>query len=263
MQPLLLPPAFISHQGYLETFAGINFESKALLNQALSFNVTEKDSELVLQFENPDRFVNQEVFLYIEGITYTPPKSFPGARVNSGYTVNTYFNEQVKAISQVSKYSFSSYFERENILLHLNEVTDPQLSLGIQFENEGHYEFEKVSVVSRPYMAAQSASYADRKQRSGMDFEMFSDEYVKGTVNSDGGMLVTSVPFSNGWTVLVDGEEVGVEKVNVSFIGIPLEAGEHVIEFVYETPFLKVGFLLTIIGLAVLTVIDYRGRKLK
>ena len=71
-------------------------------------------------------------------------------------------------------------------------------------------------------MPAQSASYADRKQRSGMDFEMFSDEYVKGTVNSDGGMLVTSVPYSNGWTVLVDGEEVGVEKVNVSFIGIPL-----------------------------------------
>lgn len=95
-----------------------------------------------------------------------------------------------------------------------------------------------------------------------MDIETFSDEYVKGTVESDGGMLVTSVPFSNGWSVLVDGEEVAIETVNMSFIGIPLEAGEHVVEFVYETPFLKVGFLLTIIGIAGVTIIYYRSRKI-
>lgn len=262
MQELLLPPAFISHQGYWETFNRIDYEVGALLNEPLAITVTEKDSTLVLQFEKPNAFINQEVFLYIEGITYTPPESFPGARVNTGYTLNTYFNGQAKATTQVNQYSFSSYFERENILLHLNEVTEPQLSLGIQFEDEGHYEFDKVTVVSRPYMPAQSASYADRKQRSGMDIETFSDEYVKGTVESDGGMLVTSVPFSNGWSVLVDGEEVAIETVNMSFIGIPLEAGEHVVEFVYETPFLKVGFLLTIIGIAGVTIIYYRSRKI-
>ena len=262
MQPLFVSPPFISHQGYWETFNGIAIESNALLNEALDFTVNEKDSALVLQFENPDRFVDQEVFLYLEGISYTPPETFPGGRENTGYTINTYFNEQIKASTQVNKYSFSSYFERENILIHLNEVTEPQLSLGLQFEDKGQYKFDKVSVVSRPYMPAQSASFANRMQKSGLDLEIFSDEYVKGIANSDGGMLVTSIPFSNGWTVLVDGEEVEKEKVNVGFIGVPLEAGEQVIEFVYATPFLKVGFLGTIIGIAGVTISHYRRRKL-
>ena len=262
MQPLLIPPAYISHQGYWESFNGIEMEPGAILNKPLDITVTEKDSTLVLQFEKPDAFVNQEVFLYIEGISYTPPETFPGARVNTGYTMNTYFNGQAKATSQVNKYSFSSYFERENILLHLNEVTEPQLSLGIQFTDRGQYTFDKVSVVSRPYMPAQSASYANRKQQSGMDIETFSDEYVKGTVDSEGGMLVTSIPFSNGWSILVDGEEVEVTTVNMSFIGIPLEVGEHTIEFIYETPYLKFGFILTIIGLVGVIIIHYGTRKL-
>lgn len=75
-------------------------------------------------------------------------------------------------------------------------------------------------------------------------------------------MLVTSIPFSNGWTVLVDGEEVEKEKVNVGFIGVPLEAGEQVIEFVYDTPFLKIGLLGTMIGIAGVTILHYRRRKL-
>ena len=262
MQPLFIPPAVISHQGYWETFDGVAIESRVLLNEGVDFTVNKNDSVLVLQFENPERFVGQEVFLYFEGISYTPPETFPGARENTGYTINTYFNEQVKASTQVNKYSFSSYFERENILIHLNEVTEPQLSLGLQFEDKGHYQFDKVTVVSRPYMPAQSSSFANRMQKSGLDLEIFSDEYVKGIAKSDGGMLVTSIPFSNGWTVLVDGEEVEKEKVNVGFIGVPLEAGEQVIEFVYDTPFLKIGLLGTMIGIAGVTILHYRRRKL-
>lgn len=262
MQKLLISPAFISHQGFCETFEGIELESKAVLNKSIAFTVNEKDSTLVLQFENPEAFINQEVFLYVEGITYTPPETFPGARVNTGYTMRTYFNGLEKATTQVNQYSFSSYFERENMLVHLNEVTEPQLSMGLQFNRVGHYEFEKISVVSRPYLPAQSSSYANRKQQMGMAIETFSDEYIKGTVDSEGGMLVTSMPLSSGWSVIVDGEEVDIETVNMSFIGVPLEAGQHVIEFVYETPYLKLGFILTVIGLASISIYHYSFRKL-
>lgn len=261
MQPLLFNPTFISHSGYLETFIGIELETNFQLNESVEFTVTEANSALVIQFDQPEDFVNQEVFLSIEGITFTPPETFPGARENTSYAINTHFNEQVKGINQLNKYSFSSYFKRENILLHLNEVTQPQLSMGLVFEDEGLYEFDRISVVSRPANPAQSAAYADRRQRNNLELDYFSDESIKGHIETEGGMLVTSMPYARGWTVLVDGEEVDKEKVNVGFIGIPLNAGEYVIEFVYETPFLKIGLFLTIFGVVGITIYEFWWRK--
>lgn len=68
-------------------------------------------------------------------------------------------------------------------------------------------------------------------------------------------MLVTNIPYSTGWQAYVDGQAVPTEKVNVGFIGIPLPAGDHTIEFSYQTPFLKLGIVLT--GIGVLLLISY------
>ena len=85
--------------------------------------------------------------------------------------------------------------------------------------------------------------------------EVFGDEYMKGTAETEVGLLVTHIPYSACWTTLVDGVEVDTEKVNRGFIGIPLSTGNHTIEFIYETPFLTIGLFLTfadLIGLLIL-----------
>lgn len=199
-------------------------------------------SELVIEFDEPANLLNQEVFLYIEGISYESPG-------NDSYRIHVDFNQQSKTIVQSNPYSFSSYFKRENILFHLNEMTDEEKTMTIQFQDEGHYHFDKVSVVSRPYNETEMSSFAERGEERALVLEVFEDEYVKGTVETEAGILVTNIPYSAGWTALVDGEEVDTEKVNTGFIGIPLSTGDHTIEFVYETPFLKIGFILTIFGL--------------
>ena len=261
MNELLIPPMHITHRGYFETFDGIAIEPDLPLDNSVSFTVNEKDSVLVLQLDNPNRIVGQEVFLYIEGINYEPFETFPGIQEKTGYTIYTIFNGQNKRVNQVDKYSFSSYFHRENLLVHLNEVTDPQLSLGLQFKDKGDYHFEKVTLVSRPLMPAQAASFANRDQAQALILEEFGDEYVKGSIETTGGLLVTSIPYSKGWTVLVNGEEVEKVEANKSFIGVPLEAGMHEIEFMYETPFLTIGLILTILGVGYIGVVDYLFRK--
>lgn len=224
-------------------------------DEPLSFTATEEESELVIHFEEPEKFLNQEVFLYIEGISYDPPET-----LNESYRINVQFNQQNKSVLQSNPYSFSSYFKRDNILLHLNEGVGAE-ELRIQFQDEGHYQFEQVSVVSRPYDAAEAASLAERREKRALALEVFEDEYVKGTVQAKAGMLVTSIPYSAGWTARVNGREVETEKVNIGFIGIPLEAGEHTIEFFYETPLLKLGFILTIIGIVGVWLLDRKSVK--
>ena len=74
------------------------------------------------------------------------------------------------------------------------------------------------------------------------------DGYVKGYITvSEPGLMFTSIPYDNGWTAYVDGEEYDISTVGNAFIALELEEGEHVIEFKYFPPGLKTGLIITII----------------
>lgn len=72
------------------------------------------------------------------------------------------------------------------------------------------------------------------------------DGYVKGYITiSYPGLLFTSIPYDAGWTAYVDGEKYEIDKVGNAFIALKLAAGDHVIEFKYFPPGLKLGLILT------------------
>ena len=51
-----------------------------------------------------------------------------------------------------------------------------------------------------------------------------------------------SIPYEEGWTAYVNGQEVEIEKVNVGFMAVRVNAGENIrIRFVYKTPGLLTG----------------------
>ncbi len=62
-------------------------------------------------------------------------------------------------------------------------------------------------------------------------------------------LVFFSVPWEEGWRAELNGEPVEIDRVNKSFMAICVPAGENEIEFIYETPGLKVGILATAVGL--------------
>lgn len=70
---------------------------------------------------------------------------------------------------------------------------------------------------------------------------------IKGTtrVNSNR-ILCMSVPYMPGWKARIDGKEVKVYKANSMFMAIEIPAGEHKIEFIYCTPYLKAGCVISV-----------------
>lgn len=88
---------------------------------------------------------------------------------------------------------------------------------------------------------------------------------VKGTIRADeAGIMMTSIPAMNGFTVYVDGMETAYETIGGALIGVPLEAGEHQVEFHYETRYAKLAWLLSFAGVAIFGVIcgvDYYRKK--
>jgi uncharacterized membrane protein YfhO len=96
----------------------------------------------------------------------------------------------------------------------------------------------------------------DKLSESLLDVEVFEDTYVKGTIEAkEDGVMMTSIPAKDGFTVYVDGEETDFEAIGNAFIGIPLKAGTHTVEFKYMTPYFKEGLAGSLCGIIIFIVI--------
>ena len=95
------------------------------------------------------------------------------------------------------------------------------------------------------------------------DITEFDDDYICGTITAeDGEIMFTSIPYSKGWTVYVDGEEAEISSFKDAFIMVELSAGEHTVEFVYETPGLKAGTLIGVLAVLIFIIFEIL-RKMK
>lgn len=91
--------------------------------------------------------------------------------------------------------------------------------------------------------------------------EMKSD-YMDGKINvEESGMMMTAIPAMDGFTVYVDGEKTTYELVGDALIGVPLEKGEHRVEFRYQTPYAQLGWLLSLCSIGGLVIVCVIGRR--
>src|SRR5699024_1746371 len=133
------------------------------------------------------------------------------------------------------------------------KVKEAEDTLTVTFQNAGDYSFSNVSVISRPFDEDEVTHEAQVKKEHALDITTITDERIKGSVEAaEDGMVVTNIPYTTGWQAYVDGQRVSTEKVNIGFVGVPISAGEHEIKFVYQTPFLKAGVMMSILGLIAL-----------
>ncbi len=82
---------------------------------------------------------------------------------------------------------------------------------------------------------------------------------IKGEVNLDeDSYVITSIPYSDGFKILVDDVLQDVEIVNTAFVGFKVSSGFHKIEIIYNAPGKIIGILGTIVGfLSLIAVLIY------
>lgn len=75
------------------------------------------------------------------------------------------------------------------------------------------------------------------------------------------GMFVSSIPYSDGFTVLVDQKKVDIQQVNTAFIGFPITKGSHNIQFIYRAPGQKAGLVLSGTGILLLMAMFWLEKR--
>ena len=87
-------------------------------------------------------------------------------------------------------------------------------------------------------------------QRHRLEDVKFKRNQVQGTIKTTRpGVLTSSIPYSTGWSVKVNGKKATTLRTNQGFLGVYLPAGTHHVTFSYELPGIKLGALLSLIGL--------------
>lgn len=84
------------------------------------------------------------------------------------------------------------------------------------------------------------------------EIEVFEDGYIQGNVTAteDKPVLFLTIPYEEGWSVTVDGEEAEcLALIGNAFLGVALEPGEHVVEFSFEAPMSTIGIGCSVIGI--------------
>lgn len=76
--------------------------------------------------------------------------------------------------------------------------------------------------------------------------ETEKSDYLKGTIHADeSGIMMTSVQAVKGFSVYVDGKKTDYKTIADTMIGVPLDKGDHVVEFKYRTPYFVMGWSLS------------------
>ncbi len=104
---------------------------------------------------------------------------------------------------------------------------------------------------------------AKRKNMSSYYFNQTSDGFdCKILLNQDN-LVFFSVPYDEGFTAYVNGQEAEIEKVNYGMCAVYVPAGDNSIVFRYRTPYLNTGIAATAAGWLVYGIYCFTIKKKK
>lgn len=216
--------------------------------------------------ERPEELTGHELFVRLDGLDYRPLEEIPWLRQPTSYRVQVHYNQLAKSVFQSDQYSFSSYFHRENMLFNLGYVTEnnPADQLDIVVDQPGIYSFEEISVYALPVNAQEDETKSSEKKERALDIQEFTNERLEGTITAqENDILVTSIPYAEGWSAVVNGEEAETIKINIGFVGVVLSEGENEVQLNYQTPLLRSGAILSIVGIALAGLNSFIWNKKK
>jgi len=217
---------------------------------------TKKNDKVELIIDNIPE--NSELYLSIKNLKLVSEDNKTDFKVTA--KIDGIKNSE-KLQNQISS---AYYMDNPNFLMNLGITREGQSkSLKITFDRKGTYTFDELEI-----LAVDMNKYKNKINKlkeNTLDNIKYGNNYISGTVNTDtNGILQITTSYSDGWKVFIDGKQQEIIKVNEAFIGTKVEAGYHIIEFKYETPYLKLGIIFSIVGLITyssLRIIDRRNKK--
>lgn len=226
------------------------------------FIVTKKGAKADLYFNGMDCC---ETYVQLEGFDYQDNKTNPWLRQPADRTmVTVQCDRSKKKLNYRDKYS-NFYCDTHDFLVNVGYRKRAAKKITLTFEKAGVYTYDTLSVICQP-MGQLKKQIQERKEDTLQNVRMETNR-ITGTLDlTHTKLLCLSIPYSEGWTAYIDGNEAEVKQADTAFMAIEVDAGHHTITWCYETPYLQLGLFLSLSGIlawGVLILIDKRKNKIK
>lgn len=214
-------------------------------------HVTEKNAAITLQFQGrPDC----ETYLWLnEFQVEESARQYQTGTVRSGDTRNHF------VLMNPEK---SAWYDEPNQTINLGYSKEPRKSCTIIFPEKGVYSLDDFVVVYESMGAYESKVQALASDH--LENVRISGNKMQGDITlSKTKLLQMAVPYSTGWKAYINGEEATVLRSNKMYMALELPAGDSHVEFVYETPYLRAGCVISVVGVVILVLISLINQEIK
>ena len=236
-----------------------------------------------------DKVKNSEVYLYIKGLNYNcftkdeyknyylktnydNESKINKNRVNNlykWYSPNYEYRMNVKMGNIESKiivndYLTSPYYVKsDEYLFNMGYYKELDGTIEISFEGLGKYSYDDIKVYAVDVDDLEEN--IDNLNKSNFEVTHYANNIMEGNVNTEeSGVLQFATLYNKGFKVYVDGKQVETFKSNKYFLAINIDKGEHDIKLVYETPYRKIGLIVSLVSvLALVTITIIKKKKVK
>lgn len=217
----------------------VNFELKCddyTFIEGNTLHVKNKNAMITL---NLDGDTKGELYVLVDGFSYK--KGSTSAIITATCSDAIY---SVKHYTEKHIYSEG----KTEYLFNLGYSENERNSISIKFSDIGDYYFKNIRVICQPM--EKLSEYIEARNEVAFENVEFSTNKIIGTIDLDNSkLLCLSLPYSKGWSAYVDGKKVDIIRANIAFSGIMLEPGHHEIQLSFCTPYLKMGILISTLGL--------------
>lgn len=239
-------------------------------------NVLKPNGSITLKFKGRS---DSETYFYLKGIENlsifeaeeSQKKDFE--RLKGSF--DRFYSEPISTMSITAKGVRSNYHtvysidnkynvKSDDFLVNVGYSKEAQNKIVVRFNNKGSFDFESMEIITQP-MDNIDKQVADLSEEP-LKIRKNSGNSISGEVNfSKSRFLAISIPYSDGWKVFIDGKEQKLELANLMFMGTMIKEGKHQVLFKYETPGIKVGICLSLIGACLfwgcVTISNREGKK--
>ena len=124
-------------------------------------------------------------------------------------------------------------------------IQNDKKNYNFKFIVDNEIDMDKLKVYSFDYEKFKSSIKSMNKEV--LNYRIQDNMFI-GNIDTDGGLLMITIPYEKGFNVKVDGRKVDYKEVIDTFIGIDLDKGHHEITIDYSQPNLKLGLCISLLS---------------
>jgi uncharacterized membrane protein YfhO len=145
---------------------------------------------------------------------------------------------------------------QEDYVINLGYHEEPITSCKITTNRTGTIAFDSIELYSQSMENLEQ--YTTALTETVLEDVEQTTNTITGTITLDEDKyLVLSIPYQNGWTAYVDGEETQLQRANYMYMALSLGSGTHTIQLRYEIPGVKGALILMGVSTVVFLLLCY------